>query len=186
MVVSRKFEKPIFVWREGVIVDEDYVEWLSELKQRFRQSQVKAAVKVNTGMLEFYWSVGGDLVRLRAEERWGSGVVKQFSLDMRNAFPNETGFSYSNVKYMKQWYSFYFNGLAAQLKVSEKSHQAGGQLEMPEIFGRVPWKHHTLIVSKCESVAEALFYVALWKKGGAATGLKINSRFICTESRARR
>ena len=75
---------------------------------------------------------------LCAEERWGSGVVKQFSLDMRNAFPNETGFSYSNVKYMKQWYSFYFNGLAAQLKVSEKSHQAGGQLEMPEIFGRVP------------------------------------------------
>ena len=66
---------------------------------------LKAAVRVNTAMLEFYWSVGRDLVALRAEERWGTGVVKQFALDMRQAFPNETGFSYSNVKYMKQWYS---------------------------------------------------------------------------------
>ena len=27
---------------------------------------------------------------------------------MRNAFPDETGFSWSNVKDMKRWYLFYF------------------------------------------------------------------------------
>ena len=78
--------------------DEGYVQWMADIKQRFRQSQVKAAVRVNTAMLEFYWSVGRDLVALRAEERWGAGVVKQFALDMRQAFPNETGFSDTNVK----------------------------------------------------------------------------------------
>ena len=84
--------------------DEGYLQWISDIKQRFRQSQIKAAVRVNTAMLEFYWSVGRDLVALRAEERWGAGVVKQFALDMRQAFPNDKGFSDSNVKYMKQWY----------------------------------------------------------------------------------
>ena len=68
---------------------------------------------------------------MRAEERWGAGVVKQFALDMRQAFPNETGFSDTNVKYMKRWYSFYFERVtkgqqvADQMKGDKKGHQLG-------------------------------------------------------------
>ena len=145
-------EKPTFIYRDGMTADKEYVNWLSEVKHRFQQSQLKAAVRVNTAMLEFYWSIGYDLVRMRAEERWGAGVVKQFSLDMKNTFPNETGFSHSNVKYMKRWYSFYNERII-------KGHQAGDFLQMPEAFGLVPWKHHVLIISKCETIDEALFYI---------------------------
>lgn len=145
-------EKPTFIYRDGMTADKEYVNWLSEVKHRFQQSQLKAAVRVNTAMLEFYWSIGYDLVRMRAEERWGAGVVKQFSLDMKNMFPNETGFSHSNVKYMKRWYSFYNERII-------KGHQAGDFLQMPETFGLVPWKHHVLIISKCETIDEALFYI---------------------------
>ena len=145
-------DKPTFIYRDGMIADKEYVNWLSDVKHRFQQSQLKAAVRVNTTMLEFYWSIGYDLVRMRAEERWGAGVVKQFSLDMKNMFPNETGFSHSNVKYMKRWYSFYNERII-------KGHQAGDFLQMPETFGLVPWKHHVLIISKCETIDEALFYI---------------------------
>lgn len=128
-------DKPTFTFRDGMTADEGYIQWIADIKQRFRQSQIKAAVRVNTAMLEFYWSVGRDLVTLRAEERWGAGVVKQFALDMRQAFPDETGFSYSNVKYMKQWYSYYYEKvtksqqLAGQIEIPEKSQQLAGQLE---------------------------------------------------------
>ncbi len=192
-------DKPTFVSRDMMTADEGYVQWMADIKQRFRQSQVKAAVRVNTAMLEFYWSVGRDLVALRAEERWGAGVVKQFALDMRQAFPDETGFSDTNVKYMKRWYLFYSERvikgqqpvdqighqagdqfedieksqqlggqidnpkigqqLAGQLDENEKGHQAGDQLEMPESFGLVPWKHHVLIISKCQTLDEAIFYI---------------------------
>lgn len=170
--------KPTFVYRDGMLSDSKYVEWLSDVKARFHQSQVKAAIRVNTSMLELYWSIGRDLVALRAEERWGTGIVKQFALDMRQAFPSVTGFSDSNVKYMKQWYLFYYEqfikshqvgGLidlpeksrqvADQIETSEKRHQTGGYLEMPDFFGIVPWKHHVHIISKCNSLDEALFYV---------------------------
>ena len=40
--------------------DNEYKEWIGELKQRIRQSQIKAAVKVNTELLKLYWSIGGD------------------------------------------------------------------------------------------------------------------------------
>ena len=36
---------------------------------RYRQSQIKAAVKVNTEMLKFYWNLGRDIVTLKAEGR---------------------------------------------------------------------------------------------------------------------
>jgi len=168
--------KPEFVTRDGIIADADYVQWLSDVKKRFRESQARTIVKVNSEMLEFYWSIGRDLVTLRAESRWGAGVVKQFALDMRETFPDATGFSYTNVKYMKRWYTFY-NELvvkgqqaadliregkghqAGDLITDEKSHQAGDLLEFPEIFGRVAWRHHVEIVEHCHSLDEALFYI---------------------------
>lgn len=170
--------EPTFVYRDNTIADNEYVKWLSDVKARFHQSQIKAAIRVNTAMLEFYWSIGRDLVALRAEERWGAGVVKQFALDMRQAFPNETGFSDTNVKYMKRWYSFYYENitksqqvagqirgsqishqLGDQMESVEKSHQLGDQLEMPEIFGRIPWRHHVEIFTKSQSIEEAIFYI---------------------------
>jgi predicted nuclease of restriction endonuclease-like (RecB) superfamily len=186
-------DKPTFISRDIMTADEGYVQWMADIKQRFRQSQLKASVRVNTAMLEFYWSMGRDIVELRAESKWGSGFFEQLSLDLRTAFPNETGFSVTNLKYMRRWYDFYNERVAIrqrvvdeigqqaaeEIKVLEKSHllggemliinrqrvidelgkQAAGQLEMPEIFGRVPWGQHIDIISRCETLEEALFYV---------------------------
>ena len=172
-------DKPHFVFRDGMTADRDYVQWIADIKSRYRNSQIKAAIKVNSALLEFYWSVGRDLAVLKAEERWGSGIVKQFALDMRNAFPEAKGFSDTNIKYMKRWYMFYYykqvlkgqqvvdpNDMTEKghqpgglIAATEKSHQVGGLLEMPEIFGQVPWKHHVYIVSKSKSLDEALFYI---------------------------
>ena len=179
-------DNPTFTFRDGMTADEGYVQWITDIKQRFRQSQIKAAVRVNTAMLEFYWSVGRDLVTLRAEERWGAGVVKQFALDMRQTFPDETGFSDTNVKYMKRWYLFYYEQViksqqpvdqigqqvADELQIVEKSHQLGDefeavekgqqvvdQLQFPDSFGLIPWGCHILIFSKCKTLDEAIFYI---------------------------
>lgn len=173
MKESKNAEKPSFVYRDGMTADKEYVEWLSDVKKRFCQSQMKATIRANTTMLEFYWSIGMDLVALRAEERWGAGVVKQFALDMQQAFPDMSGFSLTNVKYMKRWYLFYNErGEKSQRAVDQISHQVGDllqkgekgqrpvdQLGMPEIFGQVPWGQHIDIVSNCNSTDEALFYI---------------------------
>ena len=38
-----------------VEMDKQYKAWISDISKRFRQSQIKAAVKVNDEMLRFYW-----------------------------------------------------------------------------------------------------------------------------------
>ena len=196
---------PSFVYRDGMLADKEYVAWLANVKARYRQSQIKASVRVNTTMLEFYWSIGRDLVRMRAEQKWGAGVVKQFALDMRQAFPNEKGFSYSNVKDMKRWYLFYYERIIKgqqvvgllenekghqvrdEMKPEEKSQQAAGLLEMPSLFGKVPWTHHVYIVSKSESLDEALFYIkCITDEGWSRSRLedKMTDRLYQTQGKA--
>ena len=167
---------PQFINRTSMLADSDYVQWLSELKQRYRQSQAKAAVHVNHGMLEFYWSLGRDIVALKAESKWGSNILQQLSADLKEAFPKQTGFSYTNIKYMRQWYSFYYEQITnrqqpvgeiestnRQQPVDEMENQnrqqPADEMVMPDKFAFVPWGHHIELISKCHSLQEAFFYI---------------------------
>jgi len=86
---------------------QEYKQWIKSLKQRFKQSQIKAAVKVNTEILDFYWGLGADIVEKQKNTDWGSGFIKQVSADLSKEFPDVTGFSVRNIKFIKQWYLFY-------------------------------------------------------------------------------
>lgn len=97
--------KPYITRSHDVHLDGEYNQWLTELISRYSNAQIKAAVKVNSEKLLWNWQTGRDLVRRKAEEKWGSGIVEQLSLDLQAAFPNETGFGTSNLWYMKKWYN---------------------------------------------------------------------------------
>ena len=175
----------------NIHIDSDYINWITELKQRYRSAQVKAVIKVNAEKLQFNWLLGRDLVRKKAEERWGTGVVKQLSLDLRREFPDADGFSVSNLWYMKKWYCFYTQKEAVQklqrpvaeleseklqqpVREFEKTklHQAGA--EMPTFFAGVPWGHRIAIITKCKSVDEALFYIKKTVEQGMSRAALIN------------
>ena len=112
--------KPTFVHSNSVVKDNAYQLWFGELKSRLRSHQVKAAMNVNTEMLEFYWSLGRDLVQKKAETQWGTGVVEQLSLDLKDAFPGMKGFSTTNIWYSKKWYLFYNEELIKIQQLLEK------------------------------------------------------------------
>ena len=65
-------DKMGLVTSQEVSLDKEYIEWLNELKIRFRSAQIKAAVKVNSEQLLFNWLLGRDLVIRKAEEKWES------------------------------------------------------------------------------------------------------------------
>ena len=97
------------VTSQDVSLDKEYIEWIHELKSRFRNSQIKAAVKVNSEQLLFNWQLGRDLVVRKAEEKWGTGIVNQVSLDLQAEFPEAKGFSARNLWNIK-------NGIYSMLK----------------------------------------------------------------------
>lgn len=144
--------KPAFVKRDTIIAGKEYAQLLSSLKERFRTSQIKAAVKVNTSLLEFYWEMGRDISKLHEAAKWGSAFFDCLSLDLKTAFPGQSGFSVTNIKYAKRWYEFYNQDNIIRQRVVD-------EFEMPENFGMIPWGHHIDIFTRSKSINEALFYL---------------------------
>ena len=89
------------------ILDKEYKNWIKELSSRYRKSQIKAALKVNDEMLRFYYSLGKDIVTKKAESKWGSGFMKNLSMDLKTQNPDATCFSQTNLLYMKNFYLLY-------------------------------------------------------------------------------
>ncbi len=173
-------EEPFFVKSHNVNLDSEYVDWLSDLKSRYRKAQVRTAIQVNSEQLMFNWQLGRDLVARKAEEKWGAGIVEQVSQDLQNAFPGEKGFSTRNLFEMKRWYLFYTADLpklkksVSLLQISDKQidkkvQQAVALLpnmndnydfveNIPLPFILIPWSHHIMLMQKCKSIEEAFFY----------------------------
>jgi predicted nuclease of restriction endonuclease-like (RecB) superfamily len=131
---------------ELMTVDPHYKQWLTELKQRVLQSQLKAAVKVNSELLELYWQLGEDIVERQKTATWGDKLLAQLSKDLMATFPDMKGFSKRNLEQIRRWFC-YWNDESAIAK------QAVAQLV------QIPWGHNIQIITKCQSMEEAAYYV---------------------------
>jgi len=125
---------------------DDYKTWLIDLKQKFQQTQLKAATQVNSTLLEFYWDLGGDIVEKQKSSVWGDGFLKQLSHDLMTEFPEIKGFSKRNLEQIRRWQLFWS-------EPNSIAKQAASQLF------QIPWWHHVVILAKCKNKAEALYYV---------------------------
>ena len=157
------------------ILDKDYLQWGKELCKRYRQSQVKAAVKVNHVVLQFYWELGKDICNKEAENKYGSKFYAALSRDLRNEMPDAEGLSERNLRYTKKFYQLYsqeiriLQQLAANSESeilqqpaakfnTEFTQQVANQLKR-DIFS-IPWGHHMLLIDKfLTEPQKALFYV---------------------------
>lgn len=179
---------PAFVKRDSIVGGKEYAQLLGRLKERFRRSQIKAAVKVNTEMLEFYWSMGREISQLYQSAKWGTAFFDCLSLDLKTEFPNQTGFSSANIRYTKRWFEFYNQrDIILHQPGEEFRQQAVDELEMPVEFGQVPWKHHVYIFTHSKSVAEALFYIDKTIANGwsrAELEAEIDDDLYCKEGKA--
>jgi predicted nuclease of restriction endonuclease-like (RecB) superfamily len=174
----------------------DFKQWLVSLKARIRQSQIKAAIKVNEELLRLYWDLGHDIVVRQMDAEWGSGFFEQLSKELRAEFPEMKGFSERNLYRMKQFYLFYSQDdkflpqlgtelkhkflpqLGKKIQITDNNndtilHQVGKEFKVSLIF-QIPWRHHVEIFTKCKSIKEAFFYVRKTVENGWSRAMLIN------------
>ena len=171
------------------IIDKDYTQWVEDLSVRYRQSQIKAAVRVNRELLKYYWELGRDIEEMHVEERWGQSVIKNLSVDLQLKNPNSTGLSRTNIYYAKKFYLLYSqylkvvpqtvgqledeNGLQSAEDSSEVVPQPVGQLK--EMLFSIPWGHHRYLIDRYGTEPEkAFFYVKKTMKEGWSRDVLLN------------
>lgn len=176
------------------ILDHEYRNWVKTLAARYRSSQIKAAVKVNSEKLFFNWLLGRDIVEMHVEERWGESVIVQLSKDLRSELPGIEGLSKSNIYYCKKFYSLYnqnntffqqvvgniepkylnaFSNSDDSILLSEKENSAEFQ-QLVGIF-QIPWGHHCVIMDYVKgNTDKAIFFVRKTIENGWSRAMLLN------------
>ncbi len=161
------------------ILDKDYLQWVQDLCKRYRQSQIKASVKVNTEQLKYNWLLGRDIVEMNIEQRWGESVITQLSKDLRKEMPDAQGLSKTNIYYCRKFYQLYnpsneiFHQLGGKISHDLNFHQLEGIFE-------IPWRHHCLIMDKVKGdLAKAIFYIRQTIENGWSRSILLN--YISTD-----
>jgi len=137
--------------------DQDYKQWISALKQQFRQAQLKAVVKVNSELLQFYWQLGEDILARQQGAQWGDGFLTQLSKDLCTEFPEIKGFSKRNLELIRKWRRYWQQVEVVQPAIAK---QLVSQLV------QIPWGHNVVIVSRSKNIEQALYYVASTTENG--------------------
>ncbi|MFW9872784.1 MAG: YhcG family protein [Candidatus Thorarchaeota archaeon] len=131
------------------IIPSGYKDFLSDLKEKIRSSQLKAVVKVNQELIKLYFEIGKKIVKKQSQDKWGSKVIEKLCKDLQNSFPGIKGFSRSNILYMKAFYLAY-----------EKVQQAVGQFEKLPIF-RIPWGHNIALITRIKDERRRIWYASM-------------------------
>jgi predicted nuclease of restriction endonuclease-like (RecB) superfamily len=120
---------------------DSYPALLAELKQRIRSARLTAALSVNRELILLYWSIGRDILARQRAEGWGTKVIDRLAADLRRAFPEMTGISARNLKYMRAF---------AEAWPGEKIVQ--------QVAAQLPWGHNTHLLDAVKSSAEREWY----------------------------
>jgi len=139
------------------LIPEGYDEFLRGLKERIRTAQVKAALAVNRELVLLYWRIGQDILERQRQSGWGSKVIDRLAADLRSAFPEMSGFSPRNLKYMRAF---------AEAWPDEDFVQ--------QVAAQLPWFHNCTILDKLKNLAERIWYAQQTIENGWSRNILIH------------
>jgi predicted nuclease of restriction endonuclease-like (RecB) superfamily len=119
----------------------DYVATLSEIKQRLRESRMKALMGANAALVLAYWEVGQVILERQRREGWGAGVIDRLSSDLRQALPEMRGLSSRNLNYMRAFAAAWARKPIVQ-----------------QLAAQLPWFHHCVLLGRLADQTDREWY----------------------------
>ena len=115
-----------------------------EVLPLIKTAQQKVIATANQELITLYWSVGKYISDRLATSEWGQKTIEQLGAFIQSQEPELKGFEKRNLYRMRQFYETYPN---------------------PEIVSslltQLSWTHHSILISRCKTEAERLFYLEL-------------------------
>jgi len=119
-----------------------YSKLLKDIKNRIRNSRVKAALSVNRELVLLYWNIGRAILNKQQKEGWGAKVIDRLAKDLHQEFPEMKGFSSRNLKYMRAFAEVY----------SDKSF-------VQQVAAQIPWFHNCILLDKIKASIKREWYL---------------------------
>lgn len=126
-----------------------YGQLLGELKEKIAAERVRVVLAANSAMVLLYWDIGERILQRQEEEGWGAKVIDRLAADLRETFPDMTGLSPRNLKYMRAFAQAWPDRSIVQ--------QAAAQ---------IPWFHNCVLLDKLNNADDRLWYIQQTIKNG--------------------
>jgi len=116
----------------------EYFSILENVKIQITSAQNKAVMGVNREQIILYWKIGKIIIN---NIEWGNKFIDNLARDIKLEFPNAKGYSVRNLKYMRR-----FSEFVPSLEIVQT------------VSAQFSWSHNTLLIDKCKSLGEYLWY----------------------------
>lgn len=126
------------VQNNEVVISDDYIKFLNQIKTDIQQTQLRAALSVTQELTKLYWRIGKGLSEKIVDEGWGAKTIERVSIDVRSSFPDISGFSYRNLYLMRQFAECYQNDIT-ETAVSQ-----------------IPWGHNIMLLQRLNTFNERI------------------------------
>ena len=119
----------------------DYGNFLAEIKKRIQQERTKAVLAANSSLVMMYWDIGTSILIKQQKSGWGAKVIDCMSQDLKEEFPDMSGFSPRNLKYMRKFAESWTDRKIVQRTVAQ-----------------IPWRSNLALLAKLNDEELRLWY----------------------------
>ncbi|MGJ4859547.1 YhcG family protein [Labrys sp. La1] len=118
-----------------------YSAFVGDLKQKIAAARHRAGLSVNRELIVLYWSIGRDILGRQEREGWGTKVIERLAEDLGRAFPEMTGLSARNLKYMRTFAEAWPDGEFVQ-----------------QVVALLPWGHNLRLLDAVRAPETRAWY----------------------------
>lgn len=143
---------------------DSYLEFIEKIKTEIQKQRVSVVMNANASMICLYWNIGRAILEKQEEEGWGTKVIDRMAKDLKDAFPEMSGFSPRNIKYMR------------------KFAQCWPDYEIVQrVVAQIPWRTNRMLLDKLDSQESRIWYAQKAIENGWSSTileLQIQSRLM--------
>jgi predicted nuclease of restriction endonuclease-like (RecB) superfamily len=138
--------------------DNEYVLFLSELKNKIISTQQDAVISVNKELLMFYWEIGNLILNKKNEQGWEEDIINTLSNDLKVVFPDMQGLSEKNIRYMCKFAEEYEDKKFIQ-----------------EVAAQISWSHNLILMDKISDLNKTISYINKIIENGWSKNVLLNN-----------
>ncbi|MBS5062322.1 MAG: DUF1016 family protein [Hungatella hathewayi] len=145
-------------------MSDTYLKFIEEVKAEIQRQRISVVLNANSSMICLYWNIGRAILKKQEEEGWGAKVIDRMAKDLKDAFPEMSGFSPRNIKYMR------------------KFAESWPDFEIVQrVVAQIPWRTNISLLDKVKDSESRIWYANKTIENGwskTILDLQIESKLI--------
>ena len=122
-------------------MSDSYLDFIEAIKKEIQNQRISVVLNANSSMICLYWNIGKAILQKQEEEGWGTKVIDRMAKDPKDAFPDMSGFSPRNIKYMRK-----FAECWSDFEIVRR------------VVAQIPWRTNRLLLDKLDTQEERIWY----------------------------